>query len=123
MSGAAQDKREQRLQLLDDHIGRALAAAEAAGELRNAPSYGQPLAVDAGFEQTPAELRMGFKILKDAGVLPAEVQWMREIASLEAGLPALAADPEATRARQRRIAEMRQQLALRLEKLRRSGSL
>ena len=120
----AEDRRVQRLQMLDDEIGRALRAAEASGELRAAPSFGRPMPRDEGYEQTPAELRLGFKILKDAGVLPAEVQWMRDIAALESQLRATpAADTEAVGALRRRLTEMRQQLALRLEKLRHTGSL
>jgi hypothetical protein len=75
-----------------------------------------------GWEQTPAEFRLPFKILKDAGVLPPEVETMREITALQHELDATA-DPAAQRVLQQRIAEKRQHLALRLEKLRRSGSL
>lgn len=118
----AEDKRLQRLQLQDDQIGQALRDSEARGELRAAPSWGRPLAAIEGWEQTPAEFRLPFKILKDAGVLPPEVETMREITALQRELEA-AADPAAQRALQQRIAEMRQHLALRLEKLRRSGAL
>ncbi len=118
----AEEKRLQRLQLQDDHIGRALQEAEASGELRSAPSYGKPLAVDAGFEQTPDELRLPFKILKDAGVVPPEVEVMREITALQQQLAATS-DAAAQRALQQRIAEKRQHLALRLERLRATGAL
>jgi hypothetical protein len=118
----AQDKREQRLKLQDDHIGRALRESEASGELRTAPSYGKPLGVDAAFEETPAELRLPFKILKDAGVVPPEVEVMREITALQQTLAATA-DAAQQRALQQRIADKRQHLALRLERLRSTGSL
>ena len=45
---AAQEKKEQRLKLLDDHIGRSLAESEARGELKAAPSYGKPLNLGDG---------------------------------------------------------------------------
>ena len=118
----AEDKREQRLKLLEDNIGRALSESHASGELRRAPSYGKPLNLGDGYEQTPDELRMGMKILKDAGVVPPEVEFMREIEALRLSLVD-APDTEATRTGQRRLNEMRQALALRLEKLRISGSL
>jgi len=118
----AQEKREQRLQLQDDQIGRALREAEASGELRAAPSYGRPLAEDAGYAQTPDELRLPFKILKDAGVVPPEVEVMREISALQQALSATA-DAGQQRALQQRIADRRQHLALRLERLHRTGSL
>jgi hypothetical protein len=126
-SGAAAtpaEKRRQRLQLLEDHIGRALRDSEASGELRRAPSWGRPLAATAGWDQTPPELRLPFKILKDAGVVPAEVEWMREIADLERRLAGSSALPDAERvALRQRLAERRQALALRLEKLRLTGRL
>ena len=117
-----EEKREQRLKLLDDHIGRSLAESEQSGELRSAPSYGRPLNLSDGYEQTPADLRMGYKILKDAGVVPPEVELMREIEALRLSLEA-APDSEATHAQRARLVQMQQALALRLEKLRISGSL
>ncbi len=123
----AQEKREQRLKLVEDHIGRALAESERSGELRAAPSFGKPLDFGDGYEQTPAEFRLPMKILKDAGVVPAEVEAMREIAALQSELDAHAlgatADDAAARPLRQRISEKRQALALRLEKLRHSGSL
>ena len=117
----AEDKRAQRLQLLDDHIGQALRDSDTTGELRAAPSWGKPLAVAEGWDETPLELRQPFKILKDAGVVPPEVEVMREITALERELAA--ADAGSRRALMQRIAEKRQHLALRLERLRLCGSL
>jgi hypothetical protein len=119
----AEEKREQRLNLLEDHIGRALAQSEASGELRAAPSFGKPLNLGDGYDETPAELRMGFKILKDAGVVPPEVELMQRIEALSRSLATARDDDPAARAGRQKLAEMRQQLALRLEKLRLSGSL
>ena len=118
----AEDKRAERLRLQEDHIGRALQDSERSGELRSAPSWGRPLDLGDGYERTPAELRMPFKILKDAGVVPPEVELMQAIAQMQAELDA-SPDAPAADALRRRIAEMRQALALRLEKLRLSGSL
>jgi Domain of unknown function (DUF1992) len=118
----AEEKRLHRLQLQDDHIGRALRESEASGELRSAPSFGRPLAQDAGWEQTPDELRLPFKILKDAGVVPPEVEVMREIAELQRQL-AGCSDPAVQQTLQTQISDKRQHLALRLERLRATGSL
>jgi hypothetical protein len=121
----AEEKRENRLRLLEDDIGRHLAESQASGELRSARSFGKPLNLGDGYDQTPAELRMGMKILKDAGVVPPEVEFMRQIEALRLeldGAPSGVDDPE-TRAKRQRLSEMRQQLALRLEKLRGSGTL
>jgi hypothetical protein len=119
---SAQEKKENRLRLLEDDIGRALRESEASGELKSAPSYGKPLSFGDGYDETPDALKMPFKMLKDSGYAPPEVQLMRDIAALQAELEGQA-DDEAGRIKRRRLSEMRQQLALRMEKLRMSGSL
>lgn len=114
-----EDKREQRMKLTEDNIGRHLAEAHQSGELRAAPSYGKPLNLGDGYDQTPDELKMAMKILKDAGVVPAEVEAMQEIARLQAELDAVSdAGGDNARALRQRISEKRQALALRLEQLR-----
>ena len=118
----AQDKRAQRLQLQEDHIGRAIRDAEQSGELQAAASYGKPLDLGDGYDETPAELRMAMKVLKDAGVVPHEVTLMREAAALQAQVDACD-DAAALSALRRQLSELRQNIALRLEKLRHSGSL
>jgi Domain of unknown function (DUF1992) len=118
----AEEKRENRLRLLEDEIGRKLRESQANGELASAPSYGKPLNLGDGYDETPAELRMGMKILKDAGVVPPEVELMQQIEAQR--LRAEAAPDEASaRAERQKLSEMRQRLALRLEKLRGTGSL
>jgi uncharacterized small protein (DUF1192 family) len=119
---SAEDKREQRLKLMEDHIAAHLRQAEAMGELKTAPSYGKPLDLGDGYDETPAELRMGMKILKDAGMVPPEVEAMREAAELEARIAACT-DEGARRVLQRQLADKRQAIALRLEGLARSGKL
>ncbi len=119
---ARADKREQRLKLLEDHIGRSLAESQRNGELKTAPSWGKPLHLGDGYEQTPDELRMGYKILKDAGFVPPEVELMREIEALRLRLETLA-EGDAAQALRQQIADKRQHLALRLEKLRATGAL
>ena len=119
----AEEKREQRLKLLEDHIGRSLTESHQSGELQSAPSYGKPLNLGDGYNETPEELRMGFKILKDAGIVPPEVELMREIETLRQSVAGLPEDSDAARQGRQRLSEMQQQLALRLEKLRATGSL
>ena len=116
----AEDKRAQRLQLLDDHIGRALQESQRSGELQTAASYGKPLDFGDGYEQTPQELRMGMKVLKDAGFVPHEVTMMREAAALQAQIEACS-DDALRPALQRQLALLRQSIALRLERLRGSA--
>lgn len=102
---------------IDEDIARRLAAAAASGELQQAPSYGKPLAEAEGWADTPEALRLPFKILRDAGVVPREVEMFRERAALRAELTACG-DPEQQRTLQRRLAELEQAIALRLEALR-----
>jgi hypothetical protein len=118
----SEEKRLQRLQLQEDHIGRALRESEANGELKAAPSYGKPLAFGDGYDETPDALKLPFKMLKDAGFVPPEVELMREIAALQQRLDG-APDDAAAKAERQRLSEKRQQLALRLEHLRASGTL
>lgn len=118
-----EQKRENRLKLLDDHIGQSLRESEASGELKAAPSYGKPLHFGDGYDETPDALKMPMKILKDAGYAPPEVELMREIAALQQQLDSAGGDEAALKPQRQTLAEMRQQLALRLEKLRSSGSL
>ena len=110
---------------LDDHIAQSLRDSQRSGELQSAPSWGKPLDLADGYAQTPEELRMAFKALKDAGFVPPEVETMQQIAALREQLAATAAstDPSAADALRRRISELQQRLALRLEKLRTSASL
>jgi hypothetical protein len=117
-----EEKRAQRLQLLEDHIGRALQDSLTSGELRAAPSWGRPLDFGDGYDETPAELRMPMKVLKDSGFVPPEVEVMHQIAALQQSLVD-APDDDETRLRRQRLSELRQHLALRLERLRSGGSL
>ena len=106
---------------LDEIIERDLRAAQASGELQAAPSWGRPLAFDDGWDETPPELRLPFKILKEAGYVPHEVAMLHELAALRAQLRA--AGEDAPPALRRRLAELQQEIALRLEKLRATGTL
>lgn len=112
-----QDKRDNRLKLLEDNIGRYLAESERNGELRSARDYGKPLNLGDGYDDTPAELRMAMKALKDAGVVPPEVELMHQLAALRSAAEQ-ATDGEQKRRLQQQASEMQQAIALRLERLR-----
>ena len=117
----AQEKREQRLKLLEDDIGRSLAESARSGELQAAPSYGKPLNFGDGYDETPAELRMGMKVLKDAGVVPPEVELMQRIATLDKRAAA-ESSPEVAASLRQEAADLRLALQMRLERFRNSGS-
>ena len=107
---------------LDEQIAQSLRESQRSGELQSAASWGKQLDLADGYAQTPEELRMAFKALKDAGFVPPEVETMQQIAALR---QVIDADPDAPHAdaMRRRLSELQQHLALRLEKLRASGSL
>lgn len=107
---------------MDEEIARALRESQASGELQSAPSWGKPLAADEGEQATPVELRLPFKILKNAGFVPPEIEAFRELGALREQLAA-APEPAAAQALRQRITDLEQRLALRLEGLRRAGSL
>ena len=111
------DEREKRLKLVEDHIGKSLAESERSGELRRARDWGKPLDFGDGYDETPPELRMGYKVLKDAGVLPPEVELMQRLGEMRARLAKLdPASPEAA-ALAREANDLQLTVALRIEAL------
>jgi hypothetical protein len=109
------------LKVIDDHIGEHLRESMASGELRNAPSYGKPLAFNDGYDDTPAELRLAMKILHDAGVVPPEVELMHQLAALRRDAAA-ATDVERARELSKKASDLEQLIKLRLERLK-TGSI
>jgi len=67
------------------------------GEFDNLPGAGKPLDLDTN-PFVPAELRMAYKVLKNAGVVPQEVDTHNEIRSLEAMLADMEDEAERLRA-------------------------
>lgn len=124
-SNADSDRRKARdaaLRSQDEAIADHLVEAMRSGELRSAPSYGRPMAEAEGWHETPVEFRLPFKILKNAGVVPPEVELFHQRAQLRKELAE--ADTESRRAVLRqRLGELEQVIALRLESLRGSGRL
>jgi len=107
---------------LEEQIAQGLLDSQRSGELRSARNWGRALDLDDDYARTPLELRLAFKVLKNAGHVPAEVLVMQEIAALRSHI-ARSPDAPATQAARRRLSDLQQHLALRLEKLRLSGSL
>lgn len=119
------DHRKQRdaaIRSQDEAIAEHLAQALRSGELRSAESFGKPMPESEGWAQTPAEFRLPFKILKNAGVTPPEVEMFQRRAALRQQLEACRDEAQRT-ALQRQLGELEQALALRLEGMRASGRL
>ena len=65
-------------QLADAHIQSAIDA----GEMEDLPGQGQPLPPDDA-RHVPAELRAGYRLLKNAGFVPPEIATHRELREVE----------------------------------------
>jgi hypothetical protein len=107
---------------IDEEIARHLKEAVASGELTRAQGYGKPEAADPGWDDTPAALRLPFKILKDAGVVPPEIEMFHQRAALTASLRQCTDEVERLRI-VRTLSELEQKIALRLESLRVNAQL
>jgi len=108
--------------MTDEEVAAHLLQALKVGELQHARSFGKPLTEDEALAATPETLRMPFKILKDAGFVPPEVEALRSRATLAAELEACGDEAKRLQLRQR-LSELEQSLALRLEALRHTGQL
>ena len=73
---------------------RKIREAIARGELDNLPGKGKPLAMGEDLSGVPDELRMAYKLLKNAGFVPPEVELRKEIVSLREMLGTLEDDEE-----------------------------
>lgn len=106
----------------DEEIASHLRRALASGELAQAPGFGKPQVQDAGWHATPESLRMPFKILKDAGFHPPEIDLFNERATLAEQLRHCTDETARLRLGQT-LSELQQRLSLRLEALRAHGNL
>lgn len=104
---------------VDDIIRQWVEKIERSGELRGGPSWGKPFEFSDGYLDTPDELRMTYKILRNAGYVPAEVEMLARLAALreQLGAPELAAGE--ARALSQEVAELEQRIAILLDKFRR----
>jgi len=88
--------------------------AIASGELENLPGKGRPL-LPEDLSRVPEELRAAYIILKNAGVLPEELQLKKEILSLQKMLACCTGEEEKT-ALNRRLNEKILRFNLLMEK-------
>ena len=68
--------------LIDEIAEARIAEALQRGELDNLPGAGQPLKLDDD-QHIPEELRIAYRILKNAGYIPPELELRREISRVE----------------------------------------
>lgn len=70
--------------------------AERRGEFANLPGAGKPLPPD-DMDNVPEELRVGYKLLKNAGMIPEEMQLRKEMITLGDLISACRNDAERTK--------------------------
>ena len=68
--------------MLDFLVEQKLAEAVSRGEFDNLPGAGRPLDLDDD-KLVPEDLRVAYRILKNAGYVPPEVEALNEIRDLE----------------------------------------
>lgn len=96
------------MNLLDQIAEARIQEAIDSGELRDLPGAGKPLRLDDD-SAIPETLRPAYRILKNAGFLPPELQWRKELREAEQLLQQL---PESERGRARaRLEWLRLRLA------------
>lgn len=88
------------------------------GEFDNLALAGEPLNLDEYFS-TPEQFRMAHSILKNANCVPVEVELLNEVSRLEQAISS-AADPAARQSLQRELTDRQTELAIALERSRRS---
>src|SRR3954465_7977393 len=110
-------KRDASLRSQDQLIAEHLAEAYKSGELQSAASFGKPLKEAEGYRETPGEFRMPFKILKNAGVTPPEIDLFHQRAALRREIELAATETERKKLEQK-LSELEQVIALRLEGMR-----
>lgn len=96
------------MSLIDRLAEARIQEAAERGELSNLPGEGKPL--ELGDDSlVPPELRAGYRLLKNAGFLPPELEWRREVRDIEA-LLRCCTDAETGRRARLRLDLLRAQL-------------
>ncbi|UCH47351.1 MAG: DUF1992 domain-containing protein [Betaproteobacteria bacterium] len=85
------------MDLIDRLVEQKISEAIARGELSGLPGEGAPLELDDDV-LIPEQLRMAYRILRNAGFVPPEVAALREIGDLERRIEELPHDEERVRA-------------------------
>lgn len=104
--------------MVDEVIKQWIAKVEETGELKRDPNFGKPLSLGDGYLDTPDELRMAYRMLKDAGYVPAEVEVLKTLAACKAALAA-ENDPKRRKALETELAVLHAKAAIMLAALNR----
>lgn len=74
-------------------VEKMIKEAMAKGEFDNLAGSGQPIDLSEYFA-TPEDVRLGHKLLKDANIIPEELELLREAETLKAELARVSTDEE-----------------------------
>jgi hypothetical protein len=113
----SEETRTRRLRTLDEQIASSIEQSRSTGELQTSRDWGKPLELGDGYDETPEDLRMAFKALKDSGFAPPEVQMMRDLAAMRARLAVMPGDSTDALRLRREIGDFEVDLRLRIEAL------
>jgi hypothetical protein len=102
------------------HADEKIEEAIANGDFDNLPGKGKPLDLDAYFG-TPEHLRMGYSILKSAGIIPEEIELLKQIEGLKKCLDFCTSQIE-KRAIQKQLSQKLTNFNLRMERFRKERS-
>ena len=94
-------------------VDQRIKEAIARGEFENLPGKGKPLDLDAYFA-APEHLRMGYSILKNANIIPEEMELLRQIEDLKESLGSCTTQTE-KRALRRHLSEKLTDVNMRME--------
>ena len=100
------------------NVGEKIQDAIARGEFDNLPGKGKPLDLDA-YSATPEHLRVGYSILKNAGIVPEEMDLLRQIENLKESLESSNPEVEGKTLRQQ-LSEKLTNFQMRMEHNRKS---
>lgn len=95
--------------LLDQWAERHITDAQRKGEFDNLPGQGEPLILDDD-SCVPEELRSGYRLLKNAGCLPPEIEQRKEAIVLADLLKDIRKDDDRYQELSRRLALMEMKL-------------
>lgn len=105
----------------EEQIARSVRESLESGELQSAKGWGRPLEFGDGYDQTPEEFRMGFKILKDAGFVPPEVEMLGQLNAARERFSKLPPDSPEAFALQKEISDLSLRVTIRFEHMREHG--
>ena len=99
---------------VDDIIKGWVRDAEKSGEVKKLPGYGKPLNLDED-RHVPPKYRMAFRVLKNSGYTPPEVEMIQRVAALRTEIES-EANPSKRDSLQLELQETQRRLDIALEK-------